>query len=75
MRDKYKIKNKVCKAAVKKEKRTLLENEILQLEEVFKSNCFHNLFRTIRNLGKKIKEKYMVMKDKDMRKLPKEMGF
>lgn len=53
MRDKYEIKNKACKAAVKKEKRTLLENEILQLEEVFESNCFHNLFRTIRNLGKK----------------------
>ena len=26
-------------------------------------------------LEKKIKEKYMVMKDKDMRKLPKEMRF
>ena len=57
LRGQYKIKNRACKAGVKREKRTLLQNEIIQMEEEFKSNRSHNLFKTIRNLEKKIKEK------------------
>ena len=69
LRGQHKIKNRACKAAVKPEIRTLLENEILKMKEDFKNNRSHNLFKTVRNLGKKSRKKYMVMKDKVNKKI------
>ena len=40
-----------------------LEGEIRELEEDYKANRSHNLFKKVKELGKKPKDKHMVLKD------------
>ena len=63
LQDQYKIKNGECKAVVKREKRNALENEIKEIEDDFRNNRSHNLFKKVKSLGKKPKKKHMVLKD------------
>lgn len=56
LRDQCEIRNRSWKAAVKKKKR-LIENEIIQQEEDFRSNHSNNLFETVFVILEKVKEK------------------
>lgn len=44
--------DRVCNGSVKREKRRLLENKIIQLKEDCRSSHSHNLFNTVHDLGK-----------------------
>ena len=61
----YKTLNRQVKAAVKAEKADILERKIKQLEEDFKNNNSHNVFKTVRELEEKPRKSLCVVKDKD----------
>ena len=58
-----------AKAAVKRKKRRLWKNKIIQLEKDFRSNRSHNLFKTARDLEKKTRKKHMAIKYKDTKRI------
>ena len=63
LKEDYKDKNRECKNAIKKERKSALENEIREMEDDFQANRTHNLFKKVKELGKKPTKKHMVLKD------------
>lgn len=49
--------NRACKRAVKVEKKRFIRKRNYAIEKDFRSNCSHDLFKIVRDLGKKIEEK------------------
>ena len=63
-RKKYHTLNKKVKTAVRKHKRTMLEQKVEQLEDDFHHNRSHNLFKTVREMEGKPKKPLNIVKDK-----------
>ena len=68
LKEKYKKLNKNVKKGVKKQKKEQLEKKIKQLEEDFRMNDSHNLFKTVRELEGKPKKSLAVVKDSNGKK-------
>ena len=63
--DEYKEVNRLVKRAVKQTKRRRLERKILKLENDFRKNDSHELFKAVRELEGKPRKSLMAVKNKD----------
>ena len=59
----YKRENRMVKKEVKKAKRKQLDEKIKKLEDDFKNNDSHSLFKTIRELEGKLRKSLIVIKN------------
>lgn len=65
LKEQYKTLNRKVKLAVKKRKRRILEERIEKLEEDFRMNNSHDLFKTDRELEGRPKKPITAIQDKD----------